>query len=69
MPKKVRELKKALLKAGFTWSPGKGSHTRWRHELLPDHPLTLSGKDSDDARLYQEREVELRLRLLKERES
>ncbi len=69
MPQKVRELKQALLKAGFTGSPGKGSHTRWRHPLLPDHPLTLSGKDSDDARRYQEREVELRLRLLKERES
>ncbi|MGF1517640.1 MAG: type II toxin-antitoxin system HicA family toxin [Nodosilinea sp.] len=69
MPKKVRELKKALLKAGFTWSPGKGSHTRWRHNLLPDYPLTMSGKDGDAAKSYLEKEVELRLRLLKERES
>jgi predicted RNA binding protein YcfA (HicA-like mRNA interferase family) len=69
MPKKIRELKEALLKAGFTWKVGKGSHTRWRHKLLPEYPLTISGKDGSDARRYLEKEVELRLRLLKERES
>jgi hypothetical protein len=27
MPKKIRELKSILMKAGFTYRPGKGSHT------------------------------------------
>ncbi|MEH2366354.1 MAG: type II toxin-antitoxin system HicA family toxin [Nostoc sp.] len=31
MPKKVRELKSLLLQAGFTYRPGKGSHTNWYH--------------------------------------
>nr|MDZ8038592.1 type II toxin-antitoxin system HicA family toxin [Nostoc sp. CreGUA01] len=29
MPKKIRELKAMLLKAGFTYRSGKGSHTVW----------------------------------------
>ncbi|WP_287734617.1 type II toxin-antitoxin system HicA family toxin [Microcystis sp. M113S1] len=29
MPKKIRELKSILLKAGFTYRHGKGSHTVW----------------------------------------
>ncbi|MEO0534515.1 MAG: type II toxin-antitoxin system HicA family toxin [Cyanobacteria bacterium P01_A01_bin.123] len=67
MPKKIRELKAMLLKAGFDCKPGQGSHTRWRHSLLPEHPLTLSGKDGSDAKPYIEKEVEFRLRLLEER--
>ncbi|MHC5720846.1 MAG: type II toxin-antitoxin system HicA family toxin, partial [Nostoc sp.] len=35
MPKKIRELKSLLLQAGFTYRPGKGSHTNWYHLLLP----------------------------------
>ena len=48
MPKKIRELKSLLLKAGFSWRPGKGSHTKWIHPLLLGN-ITLSGKDGDDA--------------------
>ncbi|MGL5035797.1 MAG: type II toxin-antitoxin system HicA family toxin [Microcystaceae cyanobacterium] len=47
MPKKIRELKSILLKAGFTERPGKGSHTVWSHLRL-NYSLTLSGKDSGD---------------------
>lgn len=65
MPKKIRELKSLLLKAGFTWSPGKGSHTQWFHPLLSGK-LTLSGKDGDDAKLYQEKDVNNALQRLKE---
>jgi len=39
---KIRELKAILLKAGFTYRPGKGSHTVWSHPLLEDS-VTLSG--------------------------
>ncbi|WP_445310761.1 type II toxin-antitoxin system HicA family toxin [Microcoleus vaginatus] len=34
MPKKIREFKSLLLKAGFTYRSAKGSHTRWVHPLL-----------------------------------
>ncbi|HEX4204515.1 MAG TPA: type II toxin-antitoxin system HicA family toxin [Ktedonobacteraceae bacterium] len=56
MPLKVRELKAALSKAGFVWRPGKGSHTFWAHPDLPDE-VTLSGKDGEDAKAYQVRDV------------
>ncbi len=58
MPKKVRELKKLVQKAGFVYLPGrgKGSHTMWYHPLLPE-PIVLSGKDGADARPYQEKDV------------
>lgn len=56
MPKKIRELKQLLLKAGFSYSPGKGSHTKWSHPLLPGK-VTLSGKDGSDAKAYQEKDV------------
>lgn len=45
-----------LLKTGFTYRPGKGSHTVWSHPNLP-YSLTLSGKDGDDAERYQEKDV------------
>lgn len=56
MPKKIRELKSILLKAGFSYRSGKGSHTVWSHPLLP-YSLTLSGKDGADANRYQEKDV------------
>ncbi|MBD2181278.1 type II toxin-antitoxin system HicA family toxin [Planktothrix sp. FACHB-1355] len=58
MPKKVRELKQMLQKAGFTLLPkrGKGSHSYWIHPLLPN-PVVLSGKDGKDAKPYQEKDV------------
>ena len=62
MPKKIRkirELKQMLRKAGFTCKAGKGSHTKWKH---PRAMVVLSGKDGDDAKPYQEREVETALK-------
>ncbi|VEP17839.1 conserved hypothetical protein [Hyella patelloides LEGE 07179] len=56
MPKKIRELKKMLRKAGFQEIPGKGSHTNWIHPLYLGK-VTISGKDSGDAKVYQERET------------
>lgn len=57
MPRKVRELKADLSRAGFTRRPGKGSHTVWRHPLLPAEQVTLAGNDGDDAQRYQEQDV------------
>ena len=66
MPKKIRELKAMLRKAGFTWRPGKGSHTVWEHSLLPEIDLTIAGKDGNDAKPYQEKAVQMALKSLKE---
>lgn len=61
MPKKIRQLKQMLKKAGFSVRPGKGSHTVWKHPKA-SKPITLSGNDGDDAKPYQEQEVETRIR-------
>ena len=60
MPKKIRDLKAMLVKAGFRWRPGKGSHTKWEHPRATK-PVVLSGNDGRDARRYQEDEVFKRL--------
>lgn len=56
MPKKIRELKQLLRKVGFQELPGKGSHTNWIHPLYAGK-ITVSGKDSTDAKPYQEKEI------------
>ena len=57
MPKKIRQLKRMLRKAGFSVRPGKGSHTVWDHPRLHGRPVTLAGQDGDDADRYQEKQV------------
>ena len=54
MPRKVRDLIRELLKAGFVHRDGKGSHRNLSHPL--GVRITLSGKDGDDAKPYQEKE-------------
>ncbi len=56
MPQKIRELKKMLQKAGFASRTGKGSHSNWYHPLYEGR-ITISGKDSSDAKIYLEKEV------------
>jgi len=65
MPKKVRELKQYLSRAGFVLQKGrgKGSHTYWIHPNL-ESPLIMPGKDGDDAPIYLERQVNKVLQLL-----
>ena len=71
MPKKVRELKAMVTKVGYILQPGrgKGSHTYWKHPLLPEEPLTIPGKDGDDAPLYLERGIQRVLKKLEEMET
>ena len=59
MPRRLRELKADLRRAGFVEQPGrgKGSHSWWSHPLAPDSPVNLAGQDGADAQRYQEREV------------
>ena len=67
MPKKLRELKASLLRAGFACRSGKGSHTVWGHPDLAVR-IVLSGKDGNDAKPYQEHDVAEGLRLAAEQE-
>ena len=62
MPKKIRELKAMLKKAGFRWRPGKGSHTVWTHLKFRGKKVTIAGNDGDDAKKYLEKEVESAIR-------
>ena len=66
MPKKIRELKAMLRKAGFRWRPGKGSHTIWEHPLA-DQSVTVSGNDGADAKRYLEKEVDEQIRIVERR--
>jgi predicted RNA binding protein YcfA (HicA-like mRNA interferase family) len=58
MPRKIRELKRDLRKAGYRQVPGrgKGSHTYWAHPRVPE-TVTIAGHDGADAQPYQEDEV------------
>lgn len=66
MPRKIRELIHDLQNAGFSAIPGggKGSHRKFIH---PNYQgaVTLSGKNGDDAKPYQERHVQLAIEQVK----
>ena len=58
MPKKIRELIADLTEAGFYEIPGgKGSHRKFTH-LRYRGAVTLSGKSGDDAKPYQEKQIQ-----------
>ncbi|MDJ0648474.1 MAG: type II toxin-antitoxin system HicA family toxin [Xenococcaceae cyanobacterium MO_188.B19] len=58
-----------LLKAGFKLLPkrGKGSHSIYRHPLLSED-VKLSGKDGNDAKPYQEKNVRQAIQEIKRHE-
>ncbi len=56
MPRKIRQLIHDLEKAGFTDRGGKGSHRNFFHPLC-SLPVTISGKEGEDAKHYQEKAV------------
>lgn len=68
MPKKMRELKAMLRKAGFECVRIRGSHERWIHPNLPELPVTLAGKDGKDAKPYLEKLVNDALQQLEDKE-
>jgi predicted RNA binding protein YcfA (HicA-like mRNA interferase family) len=59
MPRKIRQLKSDLRKAGFIEQRdrGKGSHVRWYHPSAPEIIVNLAGQDGEDAKAYQELDV------------
>jgi predicted RNA binding protein YcfA (HicA-like mRNA interferase family) len=67
MPKKIREIKQLASQSGFVLQKkrGKGSHSYWVHPLIPSIPLTIPGKDGDDAPRYIEQKLAQALQALK----
>jgi predicted RNA binding protein YcfA (HicA-like mRNA interferase family) len=63
VPKKIRELKAMLSRAGFSQIPGggKGSHSKWKHPNVA-RTIILSGNDGSDAKPYQEKDVQQAIR-------
>ena len=66
MPRKIRQLKADLRQAGATQTSQEGSHAKWRHELVPETEVVISGHDGDDAKAYQEKQVRKLLRKIAE---
>lgn len=56
MPRKIRELKKILRRAGFDYRQAKGSHTVWFHPNW-DGRIVIARKDGDDSPDYLEQQV------------
>ncbi len=67
MPRKVRDLIRDLLDAGFyeIRSGGKGSHRKFSHALYPG-AVTVSGAAGEDAKHYQEKQVRRAIERLKQ---
>lgn len=64
MPRKIRQLKADLRKAGARSVRERGDHETWKHDSVPDYYVELAGNDGDDAKPYQEKQVrELRRRI------
>jgi predicted RNA binding protein YcfA (HicA-like mRNA interferase family) len=61
MARKIRDLIKELESAGFINRGGKGSHRNFVHPNVIK-PLTISGKENDDAKYYQEKAVTLAIK-------
>ena len=60
MARKIRQLIKDLKKAGFINRGGKGSHRNYIHPK--GIAITISGKLGDDAKHYQEKEIEVKIK-------
>ncbi|NQU65458.1 MAG: type II toxin-antitoxin system HicA family toxin [SAR324 cluster bacterium] len=63
MARKIKQLINDLEKAGFLNRGGKGSHRNFIHPTGVS--ITVSGKLGDDAKYYQEKEVENKIKRLK----
>lgn len=58
MPRKIRELIRALEQAGFINRGGKGSHRNFVHPKV-NKPVIVSGQTGDDTQRYQENAVKV----------
>ena len=60
MPRKVPDLVKDLTDAGFVVlrNRGKGDHVMYGHPLVAGTTITVDGRPGDDAKPYQEKQVQ-----------
>ena len=65
MPRKIRDLIRELKDAGFyeIKGGGKGSHRKFVHSKYPG-AVTLSGREGDDVKIYQEKQIKLAIESL-----
>jgi predicted RNA binding protein YcfA (HicA-like mRNA interferase family) len=63
MPRKLRKLRAELHRTGWEIDRQRGSHQVWTHPDFPGSRVTLAGNDGQDAKPYQEREVDEAVRL------
>jgi predicted RNA binding protein YcfA (HicA-like mRNA interferase family) len=70
MPRKVRQLVRDLLDAGFyeIAGGGKGSHRKYSHVRYRG-AITLSGASGDDAKHYQEKQVRQAIEIVNRNEN
>lgn len=66
MPRKIRQLKADLRKAGAAQVSQESSHVKWKHPLVPGMDVVLTGHDGNDAKPYQEKKVSELLRQIAE---
>jgi len=64
MPRKIRELIKALERAGFVNRGGKGSYRNFVHPNVMK-PLVVSGQLGTDVQRYQEKAAKAAIETLK----
>ncbi|MFN8633623.1 MAG: type II toxin-antitoxin system HicA family toxin [Chloroflexota bacterium] len=65
MPRKLRELRADLRRAGFGIDHQAGSHETWKHAHLPGVAVVMAGRDGSDAKPYQETQVRRALAALR----
>jgi predicted RNA binding protein YcfA (HicA-like mRNA interferase family) len=66
VPRKIRELRADLRRAGFTIDHQTGSHQVWKHPDLRGIGAVIAGQDGADAKPYQETQVRRVLQALRE---
>lgn len=66
MPRKIRQLRADLRRAGWDVVRQAGSHQIWKHPRLPGVEVNIAGNDGADAHRYQERDVREAIRLARE---
>lgn len=66
MPRRIRQLKADLRRVGAVQTAQEGSHTKWKHTLVPGMLIELSGHDGDDAKPYQERDLRAALQRIED---
>ncbi len=66
MPRKIRQLRADLRRAGWDIVRQAGSYQIWRHPLLPGVEVNFAGQDGADAHRYQERDVREAVRQARE---